>query len=93
VQLELTAVYFLLSLILVVPFACLALLCLVALLGVATIAVGLNLIRAAKSVLGMSDEHTPLSVAFAKVHPSDYAEPEKRTHMPEIVRDPRRTRS
>jgi hypothetical protein len=45
-----TAVYLLLSLILVIPFACLALLCLVALLGVATIAVALNLIRTAKSV-------------------------------------------
>ena len=43
--------YLLLSLILVIPFACLALLCLVALLGVATIAVALNLIRTAKSVL------------------------------------------
>ena len=84
--------YLLLSLILVVPFACLALLCLVALLGVATIAVVLNLIRTAKSVLGMCDEHTPLSVAF-QVHASDYTEPEKRTHMPEIVPGPRRTRS
>ena len=83
--------YLLLSLILVVPFACLALLCLVALLGVATIAIVLNLIRTAKSVLGMCDEHTPLSVAFAQAHASDYAEPENRTHRPQIVQD--RTRS
>lgn len=49
--------YFLLSLILVVPFACLALLSCVALLGVASIAAGLYLIRKAKSALGMAEQH------------------------------------
>ena len=72
-----TAVYLLLSVMLVVPFACLALLSFVAFLGVASIAVGLNLIRTAKSALGMAkqQECTALSVAFADAHPLDYVEP------------------
>jgi hypothetical protein len=72
-------VYLLLSLTLVVPFACLALLSFVAFLGVASIAVALNLIRTAKSALGMAEQHepTPLSVAFADAHPLDYVEPDQ----------------
>ena len=71
------AVNLLLLLLLVLPFACLALLSLVAFLGVAAIAGALHLIGATRSALGIAEQKDadPFNAALGDAHPLDYVEP------------------
>jgi hypothetical protein len=70
------AVNLLLLLVLVLPFACLALLSFVAFLGVAAIAGALNLIGVTRSALGIAERNDadPFNGAFGDAHPLDYVE-------------------
>jgi hypothetical protein len=66
----------LLLLVLVLPFACLALLSLVAFLGVVAIAGALHLIGVTRSAIGIAKrkDADPFSGAFGDAHPLDYVE-------------------
>jgi hypothetical protein len=69
------AVNLLLLLLLVLPFACLALLSFVAFLGVAAIAGALHLIGVTRSALGIAERNAdPFNGAFGDAHPLDYVE-------------------
>lgn len=70
------AVNLLLSLLFVLPFACLALLSLVAFLGVVSIAGALHLIGVTRSVLGIAEQKDadPFNAALGDAHPLDYVE-------------------
>ena len=67
----------LLLLLLVLPFTCLALLTLVAFLGVAVIAGALHLSSTVRSALGIAEKRGayPFSGAFGHAPPLDYVEP------------------
>ena len=71
------AVNLLLLLLLALPFTCLALLSLVAFLGVAAIAGALHLGSTVRSALGIAEKRDayPFSGAFGDAHPLDYVEP------------------
>jgi hypothetical protein len=70
------AVNLLLLLVLVLPFACLALLSFVAFLGVAAIAGALQLIGVTRSAIGIAKraDADPFNGAFGDAHPLDYVE-------------------
>ena len=70
------AVNLLVLLLLVLPFAGLALLSLVAFLGVAAIAGALHLIGVTRSALGIAEQKgaDPFNAALGDAHPLDYVE-------------------
>jgi hypothetical protein len=70
------AVNWLLLLVLVLPFACLALLSFVAFLGVAAIAGALYFVVVTRSAIGIAKrtDADPFSGAFGDAHPLDYVE-------------------
>ncbi len=70
------AVNLLVLLLLVLPFACLALLSLVAFLGVAAIAGALHLLSVTRSALGIAEQKDadPFNAALGDAHPLDFVE-------------------
>ena len=66
----------LLLLLLVLPFACLALLSFIAFLGVAAIAGALRVIGVTRSAIGIAKraDADPFSGAFGDAHPLDYVQ-------------------